>query len=178
VSDIVSIELMLDAASEAAVRADWDRLRAAGHSSVAAHTAASNRPHVTLLVRERLEPATFADAVAQLPVALSLAEPIVFRHGDRGVLARRVVGDGLRRLHEAVHGAVPPGLDAPHTAPGEWTPHVTLARRLRLVDLDDARGLLGPEREGAGVALRRWDSATREVTAVGDEAASAQSRQV
>lgn len=167
-SDVVSIELLLDDASEAAVRADWERLRAAGHSSLAAHTAPSNRPHVTLLVRPALAPVAFGEALALLPVALTLAEPLVFRHGDRGVLARRVTPtEELRRLHEAVHAAVPPGVDAPHTAPGDWTPHVTLARRVRLDALDDAVGVLGPVRAGAGVALRRCDSATRIVTAIG-----------
>lgn len=43
-SDVVSIELLLDAVSEAVVRADWERLAVAGHSSLAAHTAPSNRP--------------------------------------------------------------------------------------------------------------------------------------
>ena len=167
-SDVVSIELLLDDASEAAVRADWERLRAAGHSSLAAHTAPSNRPHVTLLVRPALAPVAFGEALALLPVALTLAEPLVFRHGDRGVLARRVTPtEELRRLHQAVHAAASPGVDAPHTAPGDWTPHVTLARRLRLDALDDALRLLGPVRAGAGVALRRWDSATRIVTAIG-----------
>jgi len=167
-SDVVSIELLLDPASEAAVRADWERLHAAGHSSLAAHTAPSNRPHVTLLVRPTLALHAFDDAVALLPLALMLAEPVVFGHGDRGVLARRVVvTDDLRRLHAAVHAALPPGADAPHTAPGAWTPHVTLSRRLRLDALDAARGLLGPERAGTGVALRRWDSASRTVTPIG-----------
>jgi len=167
VSDVVSIELLLDAVSEAAVRADWERLAAAGHSSLAAHTASSNRPHVTLLVRRALAPHPFEDAVALLPLALTLGEPVVFRRGDRGVLARRVVPtDDLLRLHAAVHEAVPPGADAPHTAPGAWTPHVTLARRLRRDALDDALRLLGPERTGTGVALRRWDSAAREVTPI------------
>ena len=167
-SDVVSIELLLDAASEAAVRADWGRLHAAGHSSLAPHTAASNRPHVTLLVRPTLEPAEFAEAAGLLPVPVTLAEPIVFAHGDRGVLARRVVDtEELHRLHAAVHAAVAPGPDAPHTALGAWTPHVTLARRLRLADLDAALRVLGPELTATGTTLRRWDSAARRVTSVG-----------
>lgn len=166
-SDIVSIELLLDPESEALVRADWERLAAAGFSSLARHTAASNRPHVTLLVRPTLAAARFGEAVAALPIAVTLAEPIVFRHGDRGVLARRVVPtEDLLRLHRTVHAAVSPGEDAPHTTPGEWTPHVTLARRLRLDARDQALALLGPGHAGQGVALRRWDSAAGEVTPV------------
>lgn len=163
--DVVSIELVLDAETEAAVRAEWDQLAAAGLSSLAAHPSASNRPHVTMLVRSTLTVSAFAEAVAQLPIALTLGEPTVFAHGDRGVLARRVLLDPeLEAVHRAIHASVPPGEDAPYTAPGQWTPHVTLARRLRLVDLDRALGLLGPVRSGFGVSLRRWDSALAEVT--------------
>lgn len=164
-SDIVSIELLLDPETEALVRADWDALAAAGLSSLGAHRSPSNRPHVTLLARTTLHVAPLRPAIALLPIDLALAEPIVFRHGDRGVLARRVVPTTeLRGLHAAVHAAFGPGPDAPHTAPGHWTPHVTLARRLRLTALDDALGLLGAECTGAGTGLRRWDSASALVT--------------
>lgn len=166
--DVVSIELLLDDEIEASVRADWDALARAGHSSLAAHTADSNRPHVTLLVRPSVPQVDFAAATALLPVSVTLGAPIVFEHGDRGVLARPVVlDDALLAVYNAVRAAVPPGEDAPHTDPGAWTPHVTLARRLRLASLDDARALLGPERVGSAVGLRRWDSRTRTVTALG-----------
>ncbi|WP_458040093.1 MULTISPECIES: 2'-5' RNA ligase family protein [Bacteria] len=163
--DVVSIELLLDDETEGSVRADWERLAQAGHSSLAAHTAASNRPHITLLVRPSLPIVDFAEASALLPVSVTLGEPIVFAHGDRGVLACPIVLDEpLRAVYNAVRAAVPPGEDAPHTDPDSWTPHVTLARRLRLASLDDARALLGPERVGRAVGLRRWDSRTRTVT--------------
>lgn len=72
-------------------------------------------------------------------------------------------------LHETVHSAVPTGADAhaPHTKPGERTPHVTLARRLRLDRLDDARSLVGLPASGAGIALRRWDAADKRETEIG-----------
>ena len=166
-SDVVSIELLLDPESEAHVRADWDRLAAAGFSSLAAHRAPSNRPHVTLLVRPTLQQVDFADAVTRLPVVVTLAAPILFRHGDRAVLARRVAAtDELLRLHSAVHAAAPPGQDAPHTVPGNWTPHVTLARRIRMADATDVLHFLGPEHSGKGLALRRWDSASAQVTPI------------
>lgn len=165
---VVSIELLLDDESERLVREDWRRLADAGLSSLGAHTAPSNRPHITLLVRPRLASLTFDDAIGILPIQVGLGAPIVFAHGDRGVLARRVVPtDGLVALHEAVRAAAGPGEDAAHTAPGEWTPHVTLARRLRLDTLDGALALLGDEHDAAGTALRRWDSATKTVTPLG-----------
>lgn len=167
-TDIVSIELLLDASTETLLRADWQRLEAAGLSSLAAHRSASNRPHITLLARPALETCAFGDLVDRLPVAIALGAPIVFPHAegsDRGVLARPVVmTEELRMLHAAVHAAVSQGDDAPFTAPAEWTPHVTLARRLLLHRLPDALGLLGPEISGTAVTLRRWDSATKTVT--------------
>lgn len=164
-SGIVSIELLLDPDTEARVRADWARLADAGLSSLGAHPAPSNRPHITLLVRPALGQVAFAAAASLLPVRIDLAEPVTFVHGDRAVLAWRVEPhDELRELHRAVHDAAPPGDDAPHTAPGAWTPHVTLARRLRVAALPEALALIGPSCRGAGVSLRRWDSATATVT--------------
>jgi 2'-5' RNA ligase len=99
---------------------------------------------------------------------VTLAEPMMFRHGDRGVLVRRIEPSAeLLHLHSAVHAAVPPGEDAAHTTPGDWAPHVTLARRLQVVALPEALRLLGPEHTGSATALRRWDSALAEVTALG-----------
>jgi hypothetical protein len=72
----------------------------------------------------------------------------------------------LQALHRAVHDAVPAGDDLPHTVPGGWTPHVTLARRLRLESLPEAIAVIGPPRAGQGVALRRWDAETATVTPV------------
>ncbi len=162
-SDIVSIELLLDADTESGVHADWQRLADAGVS----RPSSRSRPHVTLLVRSALGQVAFTEAAALLPVPVVLDEPIVFRHGDRGVLAWRVTpNDQLARLHQAVHAAAPPGEDAPHTAPGSWTPHVTLARRLRVADLPVALGVLVQGHAGSGVALRRWDSASATTTAL------------
>jgi 2'-5' RNA ligase len=168
VGDIVSIELLLDAESEATVRGEWHRLADAGLSSLAAHTAPSNRPHITLLVRPTLAEQGFREAVARLPLPVRLGAPILFGAGDRRVLARQVVPtEALLALHRDVHTAAGAGPDAAHTAPGAWTPHVTLARRLRLETLPDALGALGPEIDGQLVALRRWDAATAAVTLLG-----------
>jgi 2'-5' RNA ligase len=162
---IVSIELLLDAETEELLRADWARLAAAGFSSMAAHTSPSNRPHITLLVRPTLPTLDFAQATQLLPIPVTVAEPITFRHGDRAVLARKVVtSDELLELHRSIHGIAPPGDDAAHTKPGEWVPHVTLARRLAIARLPDALALLGPPRAAKAVGLRRWDSLTATVT--------------
>ena len=164
-SAVVSIELLLDPETESHVRADWERLAAAGLPSLASHRSPSSRPHVTLLVRPDLEPVSFSTAAALLPVSVFLASPIVFRHGDHGVLAWGVEPtEELLRLHRVVHRAAPEGADAAHTTPGRWTPHVTLARRLRVDDLAVALDVLPGRHVGRGVALRRWDSASATVT--------------
>ncbi|MDJ1114302.1 2'-5' RNA ligase family protein [Microbacterium dauci] len=162
---VVSIELLLDDDTERAVRAEWDALAAAGLSSLAAHTAPSNRPHVTLLVRPELGPFAVAERAA-FPVVLGA--PLLFGSGDRRVLARSVLPSAaLLELHAAVHGAAGPGENAPHSAPGEWMPHVTLARRLKVADLDRALPLVGGDLHGRARALRRWDAASATVTDLG-----------
>lgn len=162
---MISIEMLLDAQTEARVRADWHRLAVAGLSSQGANPAPSNRPHVTMLVRRQLRERAFQGAVSQLPISIGLGDPIVFRHGDRGVLARPIrMTRELRSLHESVHRAAAVGDDAPHTAPQEWVPHVTLARRVQLASLERALSLVEPAFVGVGAALRRWDSRSREVT--------------
>lgn len=167
-AELVSIELLLDAATEARVRDEWMRLAEAGLSSLGRHPSPSNRLHVTLLVRPTLPALTFETAIGMLPVPVVLGALTVFVHGDRGVLVRPLMRDQrLDTLHRAVHDAAPPGDDAAHTVPGAWTPHVTLARRLRLAELDRARELLGDGFDGEGIALRRWDAASATVTDLG-----------
>ncbi|SDH11440.1 2'-5' RNA ligase family protein [Microbacterium pygmaeum] len=162
---MISIELLLDPVTEARIRDDWARLERAGMSSLGAHRSESNRPHITLVVRPSLDEHVTIRSGERMPLAVALAELIVFAHDDRGVLAWRIeLSDELRELHAGVHRALPSGADAPHTAPGEWTPHVTLARRLRLDTLAEARALVGPPITGTGVALRRWDSVAKSVT--------------
>lgn len=164
----MSIELLFDPATEAAVRAEWDALAAHGMSSLARHTSESNRPHVTLLARTDL--ARF-DAHALLdrpPFDVTLSAPLLFGAGERRVLARSIVPTAeMLDTHAAVHAVARGGDDAPHTAPGAWTPHVTLARRLRVVDLAAAIDHVGEEMYGRAVGLRLWDPVSATVTELG-----------
>ena len=50
-----SIDLTFDESTEAAVRGEWDALERAGFSSLGAHTATTNRPHLTLVAAAPLE---------------------------------------------------------------------------------------------------------------------------
>lgn len=163
---VVSLELLLDAASEAAVRDDWERLRASGHSSLAASTAVANRPHVTAVVRTDLPVPDLSPLARILPLDIRLLAPIVFSHSDearRGVLVRPIhLTPELDALHRRLHAICGPGTDLPHTAPGAWTPHVTLARRLILSQMPEAIARLAPARDATIVGVRRWDAAHRE----------------
>lgn len=160
-----TIELLLDSATEATVRAEWEALAASGMSSLARHTSESNRPHVTLLVREELGVLDLRPVLGRRSFPVTLGAPLLFGSGDRRVLARSVVPSAeLLDLHVAVHAAAGPEDDAPHIAVGEWMPHVTLARRMRVADLAAALDLVGGELRGRAVGLRRWDPTTATVT--------------
>jgi hypothetical protein len=188
---VVSVEAVFGAAVEAAVRAEWEALAAAGMSSLAGHTSASNAPHLTLAVRPAeggFGPFALPEAVAAaLPLPVVLGAPMLFGAGERRVLVRSVLPTaGLLALHAAVHahlaataraetpagagagvdaGAGTDGVqDAPHTRPGEWTPHVTLARRIRLEQVPAALALLGGDIAGEIVGLRHWNAETATVT--------------
>jgi 2'-5' RNA ligase len=165
-----SIELVLDPLSDAAVRALWQSLVAAelpslGHSG-------TNDPHVTLAAGEELPvPSGFETALPEvlpLPEALRVAGVLLFPAGPgRYVLGLGVVVDEpLARFHRAVHAVAPGSLDP--SLPGRWAPHVTLARRVRDVDLPAAlRALVaeGPLPEVLTVGgLRHWDGQSKVTT--------------
>ncbi|ARC57584.1 RNA 2',3'-cyclic phosphodiesterase [Frondihabitans sp. 762G35] len=175
-----SLELLLDDATDAHVRTQWSALLEADLPSQARHAGASNAPHVTLLARGSLD-ASHDDelraAFGALPVPVELGGLVVFGTAARGLVLARlaVAGTRILRLHETVHGIVgaPDGAeggaqDAPHTLPGRWTPHVTLASRLTAEQVGRALVALAgtPDAEGPAhfAAARRWDSTLREVT--------------
>ncbi|WP_106815284.1 2'-5' RNA ligase family protein [Microbacterium timonense] len=162
-----SVELIPDAATDAAVRAEWGRLIEAGLPSAGRHEGESNRPHVTLAVREALDPAALAPISALLPVPLELGGTLVFGREGRFVLARAVVMTRkLLDLHRAVAFAA--GAAGPrygNTMPDRWSPHVTLARRLDADGLAHALSVLELRAvDGAAVGLRVWDAGNKRVT--------------
>ncbi len=159
-----SIELVLDGPSDAAVRALWQTLVAAelpslGHSG-------TNDPHVTLVAGEAVPVPTDLDVA--VPETLRVAGVLLFPAGPgRHVLGLGVVVDEpLARFHRAVDAAAPGSVDP--SLPGRWAPHVTLARRIRDVDLPAALRVLAadaplPEVLTVG-GLRHWDGGARVVT--------------
>ena len=168
---VQSVELVLDGDSDAAVRAQWQRLADVGLPSQARHTGASNRPHVTLAARQNLPAgldAALALAVGELPLPLVLGGLLCFP-GRRCVLARLVVPSvGLLRAQAGVHAVLDDAGAAPahgdHFRGGTWTPHVTLARGLTCEQLASAVALLAtasPDLAATAVSARRWDGEAR-----------------
>lgn len=164
-----SVELTLDADTDAAVRAIWERLREAGLPSQATHTGASNRPHVTVTVGAALSGAVdraLAERAAGLELSCRIGAPLVFGRG-RSTLALLVVPSAeLLELHRQLHRICLPHMPSgpfEHTRPGQWTPHVTLARRVRSEQLAGAIDIAadGPELAGRFIGLRRWDGDAR-----------------
>lgn len=196
-SDLVSLELLFDDATEARIRDEWRALQELGVSSMGAHASASNRPHLSLLVRAAsadgsggvdregssnvagkpgpggpplLDVDAVRDAASRLPLPVTLGGPQLFPHGTRTVLVRSVVPSrGLLEFQAEVHmlaGAAENARDLPHTTPGSWVPHVTLARRLQLADLERALSVLDlAPLHAMATELRLWDA--RSGTALG-----------
>ena len=164
-----SVELLPDPRLDQAVREDWSRLVDAGLPSAGRNPAAGNRPHITLAVRDALALSDLDGVAAALPLPITLSGVLLFgRH--RFVLTRHVVvGEPLRELHVEVAARLgTPEARYANTAPGHWSPHITLARGLDPERL--ARGLraiLAPSVSGEAIGLRVWDAATRTVTTLG-----------
>jgi 2'-5' RNA ligase len=168
---VQSVELLLDPDADALIRNQWVRLAAAGLPSQALHTGDSNAPHVTLAARGSIDPAlepALRRALAVLPLPVGLGALACFGQ-RRLVLVRLVVASAaLLRVQAEIQSALgadpadPAGTS--HFAPGRWTPHVTLARRLSPEQLALAVSLLDGEHDSAMAAGgRRWDSDARRV---------------
>lgn len=167
-----SLELLLDPASEERIRRQWDVLARAGLPSLAHHTSATNRPHLTLDARDSMpaESERLLWLVAQLlPVEVRIGAPLLF-HNRRGhVLVRHVlVTPELMALHETAHAVLGPG-GSPLSAPGGWVPHVSLAHALTSAQVATALDLLTEHAPLPATAsrLRRWDSPGKRAWFVG-----------
>jgi len=156
-----SVELVFGPDTEAAIRHIWDGLAEAGIPS----QAPASRPHVTLTVAERMDPAVdvlLASLVERFPLPCVVGAPLLF--GSSPVILTRLVVPTAELL--AVHAEVS-RLCLPHlvpgpmanSLPGHWTGHVTLARRIGPAQLARALRIAGrpPELSGSFTGLRRWD---------------------
>ncbi|HKV18863.1 MAG TPA: 2'-5' RNA ligase family protein [Mycobacterium sp.] len=164
-----SVELLFDDDTDAAMRRVWDDLTDAGIRSLATSTSPSNRPHVTLTVADRMDDAVddaLRPLLRQLPMPCTIGAPMLFGRGPF-VLVRLLIPSGeLLALQAAVHEVCLPHMSPgplPHADPGHWTPHVTMARRVRGERLADALSVprMSRDRRGTAVALRHWDGNDR-----------------
>jgi hypothetical protein len=156
-----SVELVFDPDTEATVRHIWDGLREAGIPS----QAPASRPHATLTVAERIDPdvdealRTLGD---RFPLPCRIGAPLFFGRA-KAVLARLVVPTAeLLEVHAEVHALCLPHLSPgpmPNALPGQWTGHVTMARRLVPGQFGRAVRIAGKPTEivGSVIGLRRWD---------------------
>ena len=106
-----SVELVLDAALDAAVRAEWAALSAAGLPSQADHTGATNAPHVTLVSVDSLDDvaeAALARLSESVPLAVRLGPPVDPQ--PRGARHGAGLQIGLERL-KALHCDLPVSLE-------------------------------------------------------------------
>jgi hypothetical protein len=163
-----SVELLFDSDTAAAVVRQWTALAEAGLPSQARHRSPSNRPHVTLTVGERIDPAVdvaLREPAGRLPLECVIGVPMVFGRTTLALVRLIVPAAGLLRLHESVDSICAPYLSPeafPHARPGRWTPHVTLCRRLARADLAAALEVIGADDlVGTFAGLRRWDGDAR-----------------
>lgn len=161
-----SIELLLDEGSETAIRKLWAALGDAGLPTQMHVKSVTNRPHVTLLAAQRINPDIddiLRPLAGRFPVACVVGAPLVFG-GPRHTLARLIVPSAeLLALQDEVYRLSLPYLTGDpfgHCRPGHWTPHVTLGRRFTAAEIGAALAVVG---HAAGdiaaqvTGLRRWD---------------------
>lgn len=175
-----SLDLLLDAAGERAVRAEGAALAERGLADPFARTTGHHAPHLTVAERDEVTDevdARLGALTAHLPLALDLGPVVVLGAADRRFLARAVLPTPrLLALHVEAAALLGPG-GPPHGVPGAWLPHVTVSGRIAddalpaaLAALEAAaRARRTDERPGSsayrvvGERLRRWLPRTGEV---------------
>lgn len=165
-----TLEVVVDDRTDRAIRDQWAALADAGLPSQARHRAASNRPHVSLALTAAIGPAVeraLQQVADMLPLPITVGGLLVFG-SQKYVLARAVVPSAaLLELQGTIGAALDEQTDPRgHFAPGRWTPHITLARRLTAAQVADALTVLGdvPAIDGELAAARRWDMTGKQET--------------
>jgi 2'-5' RNA ligase len=160
-----SIELVFDRDTEAAIRRIWEGLAGAGIPS----QAPASRPHVTLAVADRIAPdvdALLQPVARRLPMECAVGAALLFGRANV-VLARLVVPTAeLLAVHAEAYRLCHPHLEPgpmPNCLPAQWTPHVTMARRVGGGQLGRALRIANrpAQIDGSFTALRRWDGNKR-----------------
>ncbi|MDX3798916.1 2'-5' RNA ligase family protein [Streptomyces sp. AK04-3B] len=165
-----TVEVLLDEATDAAVREAWRRLADAGLPSQARHRSPTNSPHLTLAsCGELTAPIRWelADVAAALPLAVRFTGVVRFERPTSVLAWALDLDSALAALHRRVWEAVvsdsrPEALN-PFHEPGRWIPHVTLGRTRRAGAFADRRIpelLPAPPLSVRLTALRSYDTET------------------
>lgn len=164
-----SVEMLFDTDTDARIRRVWDDLDAVGVRSQATVKSPSNRPHVTLVVADRMTgdvDDALVPVVARLPLDCRIGAPMLFGRGPFTLVRSLVPSAALLALHADVHRMCLPFMTPeplPHAAPGAWTAHVTLARRVDAGQLPAVFEVAGvsSDIDASAVGLRHWDGNSR-----------------
>ncbi|MCL3837040.1 2'-5' RNA ligase family protein [Aeromicrobium duanguangcaii] len=156
-----ALELSFEPASDAAVVAQWEALKAAGVPSQADHRSMTNAPHLTLVaavgIGADVLPVAREAIAPLLPARLGVRGLVLFGQGARVTIAHLIEPEPALAAATARIRELVPSVRHP-----VWTPHVTLARRvprrllpaaLDVLDSTEAPGELICDR------LRWWDPA-------------------
>lgn len=165
-----SVELVLEAPIEAAIRSEWDRLADAGLPSLQRSSAGpEHRPHITLFAADAIPAeidAALPDLFARLDLTVRIGPLMVFgRRPGQLILVRAVAGSaGLMELQARTAElcrADPVG----QFGAGLWFPHVTYARRMYSEQIGHAVRVIGadPNYLARVRHCRRWDGSRRTV---------------
>ncbi|MFQ6394041.1 2'-5' RNA ligase family protein [Nocardia sp. KC 131] len=163
---VQSVELLLDDAADTEIRRQWQLLADAGIPSLAATTADTAVPHITVAVARQIWPRIerVLEQQSFQPFPVRLGGLLVFgaRHP---ILVRAVVAsEQLLAIQRRIFTTMAqcPGVPA-NLRPDEWTPHITLARRVPNQQLGEAVHAVARDRDfrATVVGIRRWDGDQR-----------------
>jgi hypothetical protein len=142
----LAVCLLLDSPADDVVRGLWDRMEAAGVPSLRSHTHGQHVPHLTYasLRSWDLDAVTVGlSALAERPPLRIHLDGLGMFRRSRCWLAPALTPDLGPRQLAVVDAVAETGADLhKHYRPGVWTPHVTLAPRLHLRDLQTVAGLV------------------------------------
>ena len=169
---VQSVELLLDTRLDAMVRREQEALVEAGVARQLRRGGDTAVPHLTVGVAASI-PDQVEDALRAIDhgVGLELRLGGLMLLGGRSTVLVRLVVPSVPLLElqatvwETLRGC--PGMPG-NLAPGAWTPHVTLVRRVSPSDLSTAVDVLGgrPSAEGSVAGMRRWDGDARRAWAL------------
>jgi 2'-5' RNA ligase len=152
------------------VRAEWELLHGLGLPSEQRPQAdPSHRPHITLYAGDVISPAAepaLGRAIADLHLTLELGALMLFGpHRERYVLVHAVVPSAALLYVQGRVAEACAASPASYFAPGRWSPHVTVARRVRAGDVPGMLAALAYSsavgRSAVVTRCRRWDSLAR-----------------